>query len=233
MLEQMESKESQKQRENEYYEILNILEMRAKKTRLSILILVYTLIFVAVLVIMVTYQLSNNKSPISDFTSSLLSLSEKAKTEAAFNKFKEAITTFANTEKKPDTVPHSAHNPENLMFSVSAVSSLLSQNSPSEKIASSIATVLMSFSAILFIAFVMKAILVFIRYYMQLGTDYENQKMAFILSKGTQPEFQELLLSLRDHNISFEKTPSLPQEKIITGLIEAIGLAKNKVKSDG
>ena len=67
---------------------------------------------------------------------------------------------------------------------------------------------------------------------MQLGTDFDNQKIAFVLSKGNQPQFQQYLESLRDHNISFEKTPSLPQEKIITGLIEAIGNVKNKAKGD-
>ncbi|HCR0139978.1 TPA: hypothetical protein OMR93_004880, partial [Klebsiella aerogenes] len=171
-------------------------------------------------------------SPIRDLTSSLLSISEKARTEAAFKQLNEDIGSLSKSiNSTSNHVPQKNSN-DSLLFSVSAINSLLSHNNPSEKIASSIASVLLSFSVILFVGFVMKSILVFIRYYMQLGTDFDNQKIAFILSKGDQPQFQEYLASLRDHNISFEKTPSLPQEKIITGLIEVLGNVKNKSKED-
>lgn len=96
------------------------------------------------------------------------------------------------------------------------------EKSQSEKIADSIATVLLNLSLIIFIGFVMKAVLVFIRYYMQLGTDFENQKIAHLISGGDNEVFSNLLGVLREHNINFEKTPVMPQEKIILSVIDAL-----------
>ncbi len=78
----------------------------------------------------------------------------------------------------------------------------------------------------------MRVSIVFIKYYMQLSNDYENQKVAFLLSRGKPDTFSQILDTLRNNTIGFDKTPKLPQEKIITGLIEAIGLAKQKAKGD-
>lgn len=102
------------------------------------------------------------------------------------------------------------------------------EKSESEKIADSIATVLLNLSLIIFIGFVMKAVLVFIKYYMQLGTDFENQKLAYVLSRGHIDDFSIILKNLRENSISLEKTPTLPQEKIILSLIESIGKAGEK-----
>lgn len=102
------------------------------------------------------------------------------------------------------------------------------KKSESEKIADSIATVLLNLSLIIFIGFVMKAVLVFIRYYMQLGTDFENQKLAYVLSKGHVGDFSIILKNLRENSINFEKTPTLPQEKIILSLIKSIGKVGEK-----
>lgn len=74
----------------------------------------------------------------------------------------------------------------------------------------------------IFIGFVMKVIFVFIKYYMQLVADYENQKIAYILSEGKMDNFEKYLSFLRKSNIQFEKTPSPPQEKIILSLIDAL-----------
>ncbi len=103
-----------------------------------------------------------------------------------------------------------------------------SNKSESEKIADSIATVLLNLSLIIFIGFVMKAVLVFIRYYMQLGTDFENQKLAYVLSQGHVGDFSNILKNLRENSINFEKTPTLPQEKIILSLIKSIGKLGDK-----
>lgn len=232
MSNQAEPTENQHRRKSEYAEILKILETRARKARLSIFYLIYTMMVVAVIVMGATYYLRSNQSPISGLTSSLFSLSEKVKTEAALKQFTDVVESLSKSVNSDPTHTAAKNNNNGLLFTASAVNSILSNDSPSEKIASSIASILLSFSVILFIGFVMKSILVFIRYYMQLGTDFDNQKIAFVLSKGNQPQFQQYLESLRDHNISFEKTPSLPQEKIITGLIEAIGNVKNKAKGD-
>ncbi|WOC01231.1 MULTISPECIES: hypothetical protein [unclassified Providencia] len=105
---------------------------------------------------------------------------------------------------------------------------LQSKKSESEKIADSIATVLLNLSLIIFIGFVMKAVLVFIRYYMQLGADFENQKLAYALSKGHTGDFSHILKNLRRNSINFEKTPTLPQEKIILSLIKSMGKTGEK-----
>ncbi|MBV2190294.1 MULTISPECIES: hypothetical protein [Providencia] len=102
------------------------------------------------------------------------------------------------------------------------------EKSESEKIADSIATVLLNLSLIIFIGFVMKAVLVFIKYYMQLGTDFENQKLAYVLSKGHVGDFSIILKNLRENSINLEKTPTLPQEKIILSLIESMGKSGEK-----
>lgn len=230
MSNQEEVAEAFDSRKTEYHEILKVLENRARKSRVSIFTLIYSMLLVATFVMVGAYYIKTNQSPISTLANSLFSLSEKAKTEAAIKKFN---ATFGELLKPTDgaLADNSKQNSNNgLFYSASVVNSLLSPNSPSEKIASSIASVLLSFSVILFVGFVMKSILVFIRYYMQLGTDFDNQKIAFILSKGDQTQFQEYLSCLRDHKVSFEKTPSLPQEKIITGLIEALANNKNNSK---
>ncbi|EBI9843951.1 hypothetical protein DMT87_18195 [Salmonella enterica] len=230
MSNQKEVYETLQRREAEYYDVLKVLEHRARKSRIYIFILIYSMLLVATLVMIGAYYIKTNQSPISTLTSSLLSFSEKAKTEAAIKEFN---ATYGDILKSTNTT--TAQEPKQngnsgLFYSASIVNSLLSSNSQPEKIASSIASVVLSFSVILFVGFVMKSILIFIRYYMQLGTDFDNQKIAFILSKGEQQQFQKYLSSLRDHNISFEKTPSLPQEKIITGLIEALANNKNNSK---
>lgn len=225
-----EADETLQRRESEYYEVLKVLEHRARKSRISIFILIYSMLLVATLIMIGAYYIKTNQSPINTITSSLLSFSEKAKTEAAIKEFN---ATFGEMLKPTNTttVQDPKQNGNNgLFYSASIVNSLLSSNSQSEKIASSIASVVLSFSVILFVGFVMKSILIFIRYYMQLGTDFDNQKIAFILSKGEQQQFQKYLSCLRDHNVSFEKTPSLPQEKIITSIIEALANNKNTSK---
>ncbi|PAL34316.1 hypothetical protein CEJ54_09620, partial [Escherichia coli] len=68
--------------------------------------------------------------------------------------------------------------------------------------------------------------------HMQLGTDYDNQKIAFLLSKGQPEEFRNNLETLRNHTIGFDKTPLPPQEKIIMGLIDAVGAARKNTKSE-
>ncbi|MDU4996945.1 MAG: hypothetical protein E6265_10200 [Enterobacteriaceae bacterium] len=108
------------------------------------------------------------------------------------------------------------------------------EKTESEKIADSIATVLISLSLVIFVGFVMRVVLVFTRYYMQLATDYDNQKIAYLLSKHEQKEFGTTLEELRSNKINFEKTPSMLQEKIILGLVETLkgNLSNTKEKPE-
>ncbi|MCL3472157.1 hypothetical protein L6N03_29165, partial [Klebsiella pneumoniae] len=103
----------------------------------------------------------------------------------------------------------------------------------SEKIADSIASILISFSVLLFIGYVTRIFVIFTKYYMQLSNDYENQKIAYMLSRGDISKFSSTLDALRNHNISFDKTPHPPQEKLIAGLTEAIAAqTKSKFKNE-
>ncbi|PLL59400.1 hypothetical protein CWN04_07440 [Klebsiella michiganensis] len=227
---QQETPDTQKNRTPEYQEILKVLEKRASKSRITVIILIYSMMIAASIVAGAAYYIKTNQSPISDLTNYLYTISEKAKTEAALKEFKESFQALSKVSNLTSNEINQHSDIDESQFNASVLNSLIANNSPSEKISASIASVLLSFSLILFIGFVMKSILVFIRYHMQLGTDFDNQKIAFILSKGEQAQFQQYLSSLRDHNVSFEKTPALPQEKIIASLIEALGNAKNKSK---
>ncbi|MFP1280391.1 hypothetical protein ACJZD7_28905, partial [Klebsiella pneumoniae] len=91
----------------------------------------------------------------------------------------------------------------------------------------------LSFSVLLFIGYVTRIFVIFTKYYMQLSNDYENQKIAYMLSRGDISKFSSTLDALRNHNISFDKTPHPPQEKLIAGLTEAIAAqTKSKFKNE-
>lgn len=54
-----------------------------------------------------------------------------------------------------------------------------------------------------------------------------------MLSRGDISKFSSTLDALRNHNISFDKTPHPPQEKLIAGLTEAIAAqTKSKFKNE-
>ncbi|WP_408125416.1 hypothetical protein [Klebsiella pneumoniae] len=56
---------------------------------------------------------------------------------------------------------------------------------------------------------------------------------ALSLSRGDISKFSSTLDALRNHNISFDKTPHPPQEKLIAGLTEAIAAqTKSKFKNE-
>jgi hypothetical protein len=107
------------------------------------------------------------------------------------------------------------------------------EKTESEKIADSIATVLISLSLVIFVGFVMRVVLVFTRYYMQLATDYDNQKIAYLLSKHEQKEFGTTLEELRSNKINFEKDSFNASRKIILGLVETLkgNLSNTKKKN--
>lgn len=117
---------------------------------------------------------------------------------------------------------------KNIDISSRLMESYRSWKSPSQELAESVASIVVSLTLLIFVGFVMKASIMFIKYHMQIGNDYDNQKIAYLLSKGDIDVFEKTLGSLRTHNITFEKTPNLPQEKIIDGLINALNIAKKK-----
>lgn len=201
-------------------EIYKILDKRARQTKLTIVALVYTLTIIATLVFVgIFYTKNNDNSPFSKFINTIMESENKEKN-----------TEFANLvasafEKATKGVNNNNFTPLNENKSSDGVQlgdTFVLKDRTSEKIADSIASVLLSLSLMIFIGFVMKAILVFVRYYMQLGTDFENQKIAYILSKGQEESFKNILINLRENNINFEKTPNLPQEKILLSMLDVL-----------
>lgn len=107
-------------------------------------------------------------------------------------------------------------------------STYLNTKSTFEKAIEAAAPYFLLLSGILFVGYILKLFIVFIKYNMQMTNDYENQTISLLLSQGSTDEFSKLIQTIREHNISFEKTPNLPQEKIILELIELIRASKNK-----
>lgn len=223
--------------QNEYQEILKILDKRSRTTRLTLIILVYILILAVGLVFGgIIYTKNNDHSPFGNLISSLMQ-SNSSQSEATSRIIKilrtindqnqeylEGLNNLNDEASKGYTSPKDVEEKSKKRIMPSESNFMRSDNS--QNIASSIASVLLSLSLMIFVGFVMKAILVFIRYYMQLGTDFENQKIAYLLSKGEVTPFNEILSSLRKSNINFERTPNLPQEKIIISLIDALKPSK-------
>lgn len=217
--------------DKDYQYILLALEKRAKATKYITLTFIYIMFISMILVIGgVVSMKANSDNAVNRFITGIL---DKDKVESAkvlndsLQKFSEQYASLVNKvpiqddEKK---MSRTSIQPGDLIFF---------KKDTSEKIADSVTSIIVSFSILLFIGYVMRVAIVFIKYHMQLGTDYDNQKVAFLLSKGKSDEFRNILETLRNQAIGFEKTPQLPQEKIIMGLIEAVNAARKNTKNDG
>ncbi|WP_407223672.1 hypothetical protein [Enterobacter roggenkampii] len=215
--------------DKDFLNILNTLEKRTKYTRVATLTFVYVLFISMIVVIgsVVSIKIRNDNA-INQFVTGVL---DKNKTY-----------TGVYAPDIPHTIKERMDQPQNsatyddehkLTRKTLQPGDLITfKRDTTDKIADGIVSIIVSFSILLFIGYVMRVSIVFIKYYMQLSNDYENQKVAFLLSRGKPDTFSQILDTLRNNTIGFDKTPKLPQEKIITGLIEAIGLAKQKAKGD-
>ncbi|EPD3668475.1 TPA: hypothetical protein ACNH39_002171 [Serratia marcescens] len=88
--------------------------------------------------------------------------------------------------------------------------------------ASAIGSLVLKLTLGLFVLYIMRTVFVFIKYYMQLGNDYENQRLAYLLSKGDSKTFRENLETLRGNVIQMERMPKIPQEKLISEIAKVI-----------
>ena len=204
---------------SDYDEVLEILNKRAKSARLTIITLIYVLIVALTLVFLgIFYTKNNEDTPLNKFISGIINskTKEQLQLEEYFQFATRSMESFIKNKNENSTNSNPGKD------SIKLGDRIWLEDTTSAKIADSIASVLLSLSLMIFIGFVMKAIMVFTRYYMQLGTDFENQKIAFVLSKGNNEEFNSILDNLRKHNISFEKTPNPPQEKILLAAIDAL-----------
>lgn len=227
-----------------YSYILKTLEGRARKTRRNVFVLIYFLVIVVAGVILIAYNIKNtSNSPLANAISAAIDSNNREKlnglilqasSDQYLTKVKEGLNSKSLPKEKADKVEREVKS----MTDDEVDSQLLSNwsnyirpyKSTSEKIAESIASLFISLSILMFIAYVMRVLLVFIKYYMQLGADHENQQMAFMMSKGDHEMFSKNLSLFRAHNINLEKTPSMPQEKLIMGLIDVAKNAKDSMR---
>ncbi|MEN4930209.1 hypothetical protein ABEI22_14015 [Erwinia billingiae] len=226
---------------DEYEHILNALDRRAKNIRRNVFVLIYFVVTTAALVSVGAYIVNHApNSPLSKAISAFIDSNQNTKNEKALQqaasilnnqlaKFQAENEDASSYKKNRNSeITESVKSMSNKELNDALTSKWLNwkpvEKSTSEKIAESISALVVSFSILMFVGFVMRAMLVFIKYYMQLGTDFENQKIAFMLSRGDTEGFSKNLTLLREHNVSFDKTPSMPQEKIIDKVIE---LTKN------
>lgn len=209
--------------DNEY--ILKTLDKRARSTRLIMITFVYIMLFSMMAVIAGIISLkANNNNSVNDIISNLFHKNTND-TDAFIDKM---IKKSQNEINKTKTEINEGFS--DTAFNTKIILQGLFSKDPSEKIADAITSIIVSLSILFFIGYVMKIMIVFIKYYMQLSNEYDNQKMSFLMSKGDINDFPKILDSLRTHNISFDKTPVMAQEKIILGLIDALGFTKSKNK---
>ncbi|WP_338570617.1 hypothetical protein VRB37_16785 [Erwinia billingiae] len=217
---------------NEYTYILEVLERRSRHTRRNVLLLIYFVVLTGAFVSTFAFVINkNSNSPLNNAISSAIDFNQNLEEQKNIQKILLEITNnttkLAETPEKDKISSPIKNSTDNL--SDQEVDNVLNrswlrlakpQKTTSEKIVETVSAVVISFSVLMFVGFVMRAMLVFIKYYMQLGTDFENQKIAFMLSRGESDGFSKSLSILRNHNISFEKTPNMPQEKILDKIIE-------------
>lgn len=211
--------------------IIAILEKRAKSARITMLVFIY-LIFTAMLLVFsgVVMMKSKNDNPFKSFINMLYTPNGVDFSNFIPKTTQNNITLPLKKEEKRVEEGTNQDELEQFVKSINIKSrimdSYLSWKSPSQELAESVASIVISLTLLIFVGFVMKASIMFIKYHMQIGNDYDNQKIAYLLSKGDIDVFEKTLGCLRTHNITFEKTPNLPQEKIIDGLINALNISK-------
>ncbi|AOP41954.1 hypothetical protein ACOGYQ_001748 [Edwardsiella piscicida] len=216
--------------DKDYQQTLLALEKRAKSTKYVTLSFVYIMFLSMILVIGgVVSMKANSDNAVSRFITGIL---DKDKIESAklINDNVQKIIDQLRASKTNEPIRNGENKIRGNPLHVGEF--IYSKKDTSEKIADSVTSIIVSFSILIFIGYVMRVAIVFIKYHMQLGTDYENQKIAFLLSKGQPEEFRTNLETLRNNTIGFDKTPLPPQEKIIMGLIEAIGTVRQKTKGE-
>lgn len=190
------------------------------------LIFVY-LIFTAMMLVFVGILImkKENETPIKSFINSIYNQDKDGSIEFRSNVLQKEPTASSREKKEQEEF-------EKMVKAIDVSSKILDsyrvQKSTSQELAESIASIAISLTLLIFVGFVMKASIMFIKYHMQIGNDYDNQKIAYLLSKGNIETFEKTLNGLRTHNITFDKTPNLPQEKIINGLIAALSINKKK-----
>ncbi|EPY7409527.1 hypothetical protein ACXEJP_004898 [Klebsiella quasipneumoniae] len=213
--------------EEQYYAVLAALNKRASRSKMTTILFIYVLLIALLSIPASLFYIKIKNNDRENVLSSLT----RAATEA--HSALTAITGLNNATRELiqnlDNFKTST-NTENILNSQLAISpTFTKQENTLTKILEIAGPILLILSSLLFIGYILRLFIVFIKYNMQMSNDYDNQKISLLLSGGNTEEFSKILNNLRSHNISFEKTPYLPQEKIILKLIDLARVSKDKI----
>lgn len=198
---------------DEYKKVLFALESRTKKSKIATYSIILLSLFMVVSFFS-SFLYYHNQEKKSGSLQDLITIIEKTNSAIkSLSDLNQEITDNKSGVKRSDITPTVSNKP--------------AESTIKEAIAVA-APYLIFFTAIMFIGYTLRLLIIFIKYNMQMTNDYENQTISFLLSKGSTSEFKDLIQTLRSHNINFEKTPNLPQEKLIYELIDLARSNKNK-----
>lgn len=210
-----------------YNEVLAAMRKRALRSKIATFSFAYILLLslFCVPALYITFKADNAKKN-RELTSLILSVQQNNSAIDIINNLRQATEEITKASKN---ISSSTDLKSPIQRSgLGLNSTYLNTKSTFEKAIEAAAPYFLLLSGILFVGYILKLFIVFIKYNMQMTNDYENQTISLLLSQGSTDEFSKLIQTLREHNISFEKTPNLPQEKIISELIELIRASKNK-----
>lgn len=208
----------------QYKEVLLELEKRTDKSRRVTAVFMASMIIIFSAITSSVILMEVRKNSNQNFTSEIFTPEMDYAIKEAINSLQLAKQELKNAEVKNATEINSLIKTSGGTPTLAAIE----PKSSIDKILEIAAPILLAFSALLFFVYILRLFIIFLKYNMQMSNDYDNQKISFLLSGGDTSEFGELLQKVRSHNISFEKTPNLPQEKIITELIELLKSTKGK-----
>ncbi|MEH5618378.1 hypothetical protein PO609_16970 [Enterobacter cloacae] len=198
---------------DEYKKVLFALESRTKKSKIATYSIILLSLFMVVSFFS-SFLYYHNQEKKSGSLQDLITIIEKTNSAIkSLSDLNQEITDNKSGVKRSDITPTVSNKPAE-----SAIKEAIAVAAP----------YLIFFTAIMFIGYTLRLLIIFIKYNMQMTNDYENQTISFLLSKGSTSEFKDLIQTLRSHNINFEKTPNLPQEKLIYELIDLARSNKNK-----
>ncbi|HBQ6525145.1 hypothetical protein MXF07_17080 [Klebsiella pneumoniae] len=212
--------------EEQYSAALATLNKRASRSKMTTILFIYALLISLVSISTSLFYIKIKSNDREDLLSSLTrAATETHSTLTAItglnNATRELIQSLDNFK--------SSSNIGNILNSQLTTAPVTKQENTLTKILEIAGPILLILSSLLFIVYILRLFIVFIKYNMQMSNDYDNQKISLLLSGGNTEEFSKILNNLRSHNITFEKTPYLPQEKIILKLIDLARVSRDKI----
>lgn len=213
--------------EEQYSAALATLNKRASRSKMTTILFIYALLISLVSMPTSLFYIKIKSNDREDLLSSLTRAATE--THSTLN----AITGLNNATRELiqslDNFKSSSNIGNILNSQLTTTAPVTKQENTLTKILEIAGPILLILSSLLFIVYILRLFIVFIKYNMQMSNDYDNQKISLLLSGGNTEEFSKILNNLRSHNITFEKTPYLPQEKIILKLIDLARVTRDKI----